>query len=145
MLQTSSGKKIINAITVSINNLSLTIDGENNLHLSETISKKGDGLIIENGKIKIGRGVKHIFVSGSVQFLVKTIGTKNFMIYKNNQCINRSLNSANINKAANVVIHVTPVLIDVEEGDLISATIYGSIGDTLNPTSNGTHITVIAI
>lgn len=145
MIQTSSGKNLTNAITVGINDVTLEAYGENTLYFSKVISRKGNNLIIDNGKIKIGKDINHILISGSVQMQIKTVGTKNIMIYKNNECVNRSLNSANINKSANAAIHVTPVLINAKEGDLISMSIYGSVGDILNPAANGTHLTLIAI
>ena len=88
-------------------------------HLPLTIySTEGDGLTYENGSVKIGKGVSKVKVSGCAKFGTNGTSTKHIHIDKNDTTVAWALeNPASASLGASP--KVTPVVIDVVEGDLI--------------------------
>lgn len=91
----------------------------------------GSYLSAEDGQIEIASGVSQILVSGKLQLISTGLqtGGKNFVIRKNGEIVARSMftiaNIANTNET------ITPIVIDVSEGDIIDAAYYGKSGENI--------------
>ena len=92
------------------------------LPLTDSISC-GDKLTFENHRIKIGKGVSKVLVSGSIGLWNSpSTGEFGLQIHKNG---NVRLNMAFSNHSGGEItgVNAVPVLAEVEEGDLISLSI----------------------
>lgn len=116
-------------------------------HIPLTVyNTEGDGLIYENGSVKIGKGISKVKVSGCAKFGTNGVSTKHIHIDKNDTTIAWALeNPASASLGASP--KVTPVVIDVVEGDLIDLKYHtSSSGDVVaGHTTCFTYLTVEAV
>lgn len=101
----------------------------------------GEKLQLVNGKIKIGKGIKRVLVSGTA--FIDTPKSENYLwlfITKNDNNIASSLTAGGmVYKSSSI----TPRLIDVKEGDLIGMLIDTTAGTPYNIRSeHSTYMTV---
>lgn len=135
-----------NIITVGISsNVTISTSGNNNINLNRTIASVGSKLTLSNGKVVIGAGVNHVFISGqgSMNLVTGNGDAKNFIIQKNGVEIIANLNTIIRQNNLNMTRGLGGFLMTVQEGDVISYKVYAGVGDAIPYTRN--YITVEAI
>lgn len=133
-------------IVVNTNQTSIVLAASGKIPFSNVYSQLGDKLTLENNCIKIGAGVSYIKVSAN--------------IWINSNDTNGGRLWCNINKNNTTIVSyidyvstsspylsgcIAPILIPVNEGDLISIgyTVTGSVN--LNSGSNNTNVTNLTV
>ena len=120
--------------------------GYNEVVFDTITNSRGNALTLENGKIKVGKGVKFIEVSGKMQFVSGSIATggKNLVIrHSNNTYQERLMYSVNYNQNQEKVFATKPIA--VNEGDTVDVLYYGAQGDVISAGSLFTHFYVKVI
>lgn len=112
-------------------------------------TKMGNRLVFQNGGIKIGSGVSKILVSAQLTFESKSTRNTYVRIAKNNGSQDNTLgwqyrNFSN-GELGNLVI--SPILVNVQEGDLINLYYYCGAGDIIcgNAFGKRTNMTVMVV
>jgi hypothetical protein len=82
-------------------------------------NKIGDKLSLSNNGVLIGSGVSKVLVSSNLKVISNTTGNKHSRILKNGTTMCWT-DSTSIKAGHEITINNTPVLIDVEQGDLIT-------------------------
>ena len=82
-------------------------------------NKTGDKLSLSNNGVLIGSGVSKVLVSSNLKVISNTTGNKHSRILKNGTTMCWT-DSTSIKAGHEITINNTPVLIDVEQGDLIT-------------------------
>lgn len=117
----------------------------NTIMFDTVINSREDKLTLENGKIRVGKGIKYVEVSGKIQIIGtnNATGGKNLVISVNNDFKERLMyytdNSRNIDKS------FTTKPLKVTEGDLISVAYYGAQNDVISKGGLFTHLYVKVI
>ncbi len=114
------------------------------LSLSKNTSK-GNGLMLSDGGVKIGKGITQVFISAQIYYYTGSNHSdgKCCLIYKNGTVVARTHDRLNLN-----YFHVNnSMIIPVEEGDIIDLYVQN---DTTNQTVIGsgaanTYLNVIEI
>lgn len=135
-----------NIITAGItSNVTISTAGANNINLNRTIASVGSKLTLSNGKIVIGAGVNHVFISGqgSMNLVTGNGDAKNFIIQKNGVDIIANLNTIIRQYNLNMTRGLGGFLMTVQEGDVISYKVHAGVGDLIPYTRN--YITVEVI
>lgn len=107
----------------------------------------------ESGGIRIGAGVSKVLVSGRMSMYVRTSGTKYLKLAKNDGSNDAPSGNTlawvyedfHISNYSNEIMYITPMIVDVVEGDEISLWYYTSASnDDISGNSNGgrTSLTV---
>lgn len=125
----NNGTEIVN-LNEPKNVMTLKLDADINCSTNDyyhiplsLYNSSGDKLTNENGYVKIGKGVSKVKVSGAAKFETSSTATKHIHIDKNDETIAWALiNPASANLGA--IPTITPVLVDVKEGDLIDLKYY---------------------
>lgn len=114
----------------------------------------GTKLSVSSNQVKIGSGVNHIKVSGTLSYNKGSAGYKYMRITKN---FNTSsvdtttitMQASNEPNAGTTQITATEIICNVTEGDLIGMWVYGASGDSARPTLSGnmlqTYMTIEVI
>lgn len=112
-------------------------------------TKMGNRLVFQNGGIKIGSGVSKILVSAQLTFESKSTRNTHVRIAKNNGSQDNTLgwqyrNFSN-GELGNLVI--SPILVNVQKGDLLNLYYYCAAGDIINGNAFGkrTNMTVMVV
>ena len=112
-------------------------------------TKMGNRLVFQNGGIKIGSGVSKILVSAQLTFESKSTRNTHVRIAKNNGSQDNTLGWQYRNfrngELGNLVI--SPILVNVQEGDLINLYYYCGAGDIISGNAFGkrTNMTVMVV
>lgn len=101
----------------------------------------GDKLTINNGGIKIGSGVSKVKVNSNLKIVCRTTGNKHMRILKNGSTV-AWVNSRALSTDDEFTISISPVIIDVQENDVIYLAYYAGIGDGISSNYNSTYLTV---
>lgn len=99
-------------------------------------NSNGNRLSYTNNSIVIGSNVNKILVNGSMILTANTTGNKHLRIYKNNTPIGWVLSRATVT-GQEFSLSISPILIDVVEGDVITLKSYISTNDKI---TGGTYI-----
>ena len=139
-----------NIITAGLSiNATVPTTGENKINLNKVIGQVGNKFTLSDGKIIVGKGISKVLVSASLCFNFassRETMAYNMDIYKNTTEILTSLNSSSENlNNKNRTINVSPVLIEVKEGDYFQFNCYASKDDTISSYTNRTKITIQAV
>lgn len=150
----SNGNKYLqekNIMTLSLHS-NFTVQTTNqylplNLELD---TKIGNKLSLENGGIKIGSGVSKILVSAQMSFEAKNTRNIHFRVTKNNT---DSLDNVfgwryeHFNNGDLGNLTISPILGEVQEGDLINLYYYCGAGDIISGNAFGkrTNMTVVVV
>lgn len=150
----SEGNKYLqekNVMTLSLHS-NFTVQNTNqylplNLELD---TKIGNKLSLENGGIKIGSGVSKILVSAQMSFEAKNTRNIHFRVTKNNT---DSLDNVfgwryeHFNNGDLGNLTISPILGEVQEGDLINLYYYCGAGDIISGNAFGkrTNMTVVVV
>lgn len=132
-------------VTISTNFTNTNANTYNDIPFDTEINKRGNQISLENGKIKIGKDIDYVEVSGKIQIssIGNAVGGKNLVIAINNVYKDRLMyytdNSRNIDKS------FTSKPLSVVEGDIISVKYYGAQGDVISSGEIFTHLYVKAI
>ncbi len=131
-------------------NATLTLTGENKIELNKIICQLGNGFSLKDGKIYVGKGIKKVLVSGSVCFNFansRETMAYNIDIYQNTAEVLTALNSSEITSlnGTNRTVAISPVLLNVKEGDYFQFNCYASKNDTISSYTNRTKITIQAV
>ena len=103
----------------------------------------GSKLTVSSGGIVIGSGVTKVLVSGKANFNTLTSSTtqRYFKIKKGGTEILVARN-ASPNNTTGLAFTITPQLIDVQEGDVFTASVQGVANDVLRSSAVWTYITI---
>lgn len=149
----SNGNKYLqekNIMTLSLHS-NFTVQTTNqylplNLELD---TKIGNRLSLENGGIKIGSGVSKILVSAQMSFEVKNTRNTHLRIAKNNSSTDNVFGwqYEHFNNGDSGNLTISPILGEVQEGDLINLYYYCGAGDIINGNAFGkrTNMTVVVV
>lgn len=113
-------------------------------------TKMGNRLIFQNGGIKIGAGVSKILVSAQLSFESKSARNTHLRIAKNSNNNTDNVLAWRYENFSNGDIGnltVSPVLADVQEGDLLNLYYYCGANDVINGNAYGkrTNMTVMVV
>lgn len=125
-------------------NITKAATGETQIPLTECTAV-GDGLTIENNAIVIGQYINAVEVSAAGMIKNESAvsnAAKNLMIKKNGTEVAVSMNSSWSANKANYELNITPKLVTVTEGDIITLHWYASANDLLSSANARTYITV---
>lgn len=100
--------------------------------------KKGKKLSLDDGGIKIGKGINKVLVSGKVVFNTLIAGTKWFSIYKNSSNIAAF---PAVLSGRNALV-IPDVMIEVQENDIITAKVQGTATDVIRGNITYSYMTV---
>jgi hypothetical protein len=96
----------------------------------ETISQIGNSFSIENGNLKIGSGISKVLISFTASLSwVATSGNKYVRVERDGQALAMSKKYVAKNSTIADFISMTPVMIDVQEGDILKLGAYGTKDD----------------
>ena len=118
-------------ITAGLNS-NTEITGSTTIQLDKILSSVGNKFTLQNGGIKIGAGVSKIKVSGCLLEKVNRVGLYGCYIYKNEVLLANAINVGfNYIPIENQMFKTTcqPVLVDVQEGDIIYLNAYVNQSD----------------
>lgn len=113
--------------------------------LNATILSGESFTLTSDGKVKIGKNISKILVSGKITLPSSgiTTGGKNFVIRKNGGIINRGM--YNQGSAVNSYYVLPPVLEEVTENDLIDIAYYGTANNVISGGKEFTNLTIQAV
>ena len=136
-----------NVITAGMSdNLTLSVTGDTVVPLAIAKTQLGNKLSVANNRIYIGAGISKILVSAQV-YVNRSQGNDhgafNIQLRKNGSQIADSTNSGMAN-IGNVSRNITPILINVSEGDYIDLVYYGYASDVIR-SETGTYVTIEAV
>lgn len=141
------GKKINvvekNAITVYPGFTGTALNDTTIFPCYEIYSQAGENLTVDNGRVKIGKGINHVLVSAQVTDSSNNNKEKNLYIYKNNTQVARAFLSFS-GASFQPTISIAQKIISVTEGDTISIWVYAP-GTPFTGNENMTFLTVEAI
>ena len=150
----SNGNKYLqekNVMTLSLHS-NFTVQNTNqylplNLELD---TKIGNKLSLENGGIKIGSGVSKILVSAQMSFEAKNTRNIHFRVTKNNADSQDNIfgwRYEHFNNGDLGNLTISPILGEVQEGDLINLYYYCGAGDIISGNAFGkrTNMTVVVV
>ena len=150
----SEGNKYLqekNVMTLSLHS-NFTVQNTNqylplNLELD---TKIGNKLSLENGGIKIGSGVSKILVSAQMSFEAKNTRNIHFRVTKNNNSSEDNILAwryEHFNNGDLGNLTISPILGEVQEGDLINLYYYCGAGDIISGNAFGkrTNMTVVVV
>ena len=136
---------MIESAPAQIDGWRISTSGDNTIALDKEISKIGNKIIIDDGKIKINDDIGKILISVKVQMTLKNNSgnTKNIYIHKNSASIIDVLNevyrtSDNWRFSAST----SDIPISVAKNDVIELKGYFGVGDIIQNQSSRTYITV---
>lgn len=132
--------EVKSAITVSLNSLTTTVDGEGTIPFSHTYTLIGSKLSLVNGNVVIGSGVTKVKVSAHVWATSSNYVW--FKVKRNNTIIGSMIGN---DSCGYNTLDVSSKYITVSEGDTIRIDYYNSGSTTLNQGSgngNETYLTV---
>lgn len=119
----------------------ITSTGEATVKLNSILAQRGSGFTFANNVVTCNFD-GYVEVSGQIQFSnAGNTNTHNIYIYQNSNVVSRSLNSSYTN-GGNKVGWVSPVIIQVSNGDKIKLNYYGINGEYLNAVANSTNMTI---
>lgn len=109
-------------------------------------NSNGDKLTYENGYVKIGKDISKVKVSAAAIYEVSTSGAQHIHIDKNDVAVAWNYGAA-MESGQNVTAIISPVVIDVKEGDLIDLKYYSSASNNKvgGHYTNMTYLTVEAV
>ena len=149
-LTTTNKTSVVNAINevnekdficcVLTTQQNITATGEATVKLNSILSQRGSGFTFANNVVTCNFD-GYVEVSGQIQFSAPNTNTHNIYIHQNNSIVARSLNSAYTNSGSKVA-WITPIIIQVSNGDVIKLNYYGVNGDYLNAVANSTNMTL---
>lgn len=90
----------------------------------------GDKFTVTSGSVYVGSGISKVLVSAYAKY-VCTTGIKNLAIRKNGTSIAEINQNANFSSNSSLSFAITPVLIDVTEGDYFDLYWYGATHDVM--------------
>lgn len=90
----------------------------------------GDKFTVTSGSVYVGSGISKVLVSAHAKYQCKT-GIKNLVIRKNGTSIAEINQYANFSSSLALPLAITPVLIDVTEGDYFDLWWYGATNDVM--------------
>ena len=91
----------------------------------------GSKLTLSNNGVLIGSGVSKVLVSSNLKVIANTTGNKHSRILKNGATLCWT-NSTSIQSGHEITINNTPILIDVEQGDLITLVYFVNATDRIS-------------
>jgi hypothetical protein len=115
-------------------------------HLNLSLySKEGEGLTYENGSVKVGKGISKVKINAQAKFTTGAEGAKHIHVDKNETTVAWNFGPCiEVGQAVDAIL--TPVTIDVKEGDLIDLKYYGNSKDKVQGhVSCYTFLTVEAV
>lgn len=119
----------------------ITATGEGIVKLNSVLNQRGNGFTFANNVVTCHFD-GYVEVSGQIQFAnAGNTNTHNIYIYHNNSVVGRSLSAAYTN-GVNKVGWVTPIIIQVSNGDIIKLNYYAINGENLNAVANSTNMTL---
>lgn len=133
-------------LSAGINNaISITTAGDNTIAIDKEITKIGNKITIDNGKIKINDDIGKILISAKVQMTLKNNSgnTKNIYIHKNGTSVIDILNEV-YRTADNwrFSASASEIPISVAKNDVIELKGYFGVGDIIQSQDSRTYITV---
>ena len=90
----------------------------------------GDKFTVTSGSVYVGSGISKVLVSAYAKYNCKT-GIKNLAIRKNGTSIAEINQHSNFSSNLSLPLAITPVLIDVTEGDYFDLWWYGATNDVM--------------
>lgn len=90
----------------------------------------GDKFTVTSGSVYVGSGISKVLVSAHTKYNCKT-GIKNLAIRKNGTSVVEINQNANFSSILSLSLTITPVLIDVTEGDYLELWWYGATNDVM--------------
>lgn len=117
----------------------------NTVTFDTVVNSRGNLLTLQDGKIKVGKGVKYVEVSGKIQIVANSnaVGGKNLVIAVNDDYKERLMYYTDNNRNIDKTFSSKPLA--VEEGDLISVAYYGAQSDVISSGELFTHLYVKVI
>lgn len=94
-------------------------------------NKVGNKLSLSNNGVLIGEGVSKVLVSSNLKVICNTTGNKHSRILKNGTTMCWT-NSTSTKEGHEITINNTPILINVEESDLITLSYYALATDRIS-------------
>lgn len=107
-----------------------------------TANSVGDKLTVTSGSVYVGSGISKVLVSAYAKYQCRT-GIKNLAIRKNGISVVEIKQNANFSSDLALSFAITPVLIDVMEGDYFELYWYGATNDVMQ--SALTRMTIEAV
>lgn len=115
--------------------------GESTVTFDTIIGKSGTDFSFSNNTITCNFS-GYVEVSAQVQWSsAGNTNTHNIYIYQNEYILARSLNAAYTN-GGNKVGWITPMILQVWNGNTFKLTAHSNSGEKLNSVANGTHFTI---
>lgn len=112
-------------------------------HLNLSLyNSEGEGLTYENGYVKIGKGINKVKVNAQALFTTGDEGAKHIHLDKNDITIAWNYGPC-IEVGQNVSAVITPVVVDVKEGDLLDLKYYATNKDKVG--GHGTNYTFLTV
>ena len=102
----------------------------------------GDKFTVTSGSVYVGSGISKVLVSAYAKYQCRT-GIKNLAIRKNGTSIAEINQNANFSSNSALPFAITPVLIDVTEGDYFDLYWYGATNDVMQ--ASLTRMTIEAV
>lgn len=94
------------------------------------ISQMGNNFLLEDGNLKIGKGVSKVLLSFTASLSwIATSGNKYVRVERDGQALAMSKKYVVANSTVADIICMTPVMIDVQEGDILKLGAYGTKDD----------------
>lgn len=125
---------------VATRNTTQTVSSTTTISLN-TIARKNGNFTLSSGSVKIGAGINHVRVSGSI-FLNDWPGGTNYLwtiIRKNSEDISTGINGST---SSFISGSVPTTIIDVQQNDLINLMADSPSGGTLRPNAGNTWLCV---
>lgn len=131
-------------ITIGLSEAQSFSTTEEKINLNKVINFIGTGLALSNKEITIGSGINNILISGQgICNTFTTDGLRRIIVKKNNVQIARAMSYYTQNFEN--TISITPILISVEEGDVISFSMLNQGNTTLYGANTDTYFTIEVI
>ena len=136
------------AITVKLSSTlnNFSVNNQNQIvELNQEYEKKGTGLILTNGKVVVGAGIKCVIVSASLGGYLTANGSGYIRlgICKNNNGTMYMRRDASITRRLDMSL--TNIFLEVEEGDEISLVLEASANQNTSIEQDITYMTVVEI
>lgn len=108
--------------------LNISVTGEYQYFKLKTISQTGNSFSVEDGNLKIGKDVSRVKISFTSSLSwVDTTGTKYVRVERDNEAL--AMSKKTIDSGKLDIITMSPVIVDVNEGDILKLGAYGAVGD----------------